>query len=425
MSRRIWVVVAVSILSQAPDAASRRTAQPTRRADVRAPAAGLLPGQFAGGASAGQDAALVSRFDQDGDGRLNAEERRAAREYAEAAGLTRTRWGSSGLGFAPDPGESVRPEEVTTHAATSLFDLDTVRTLFLTFENSDWERELMAFKSTDVDVPTTLMVDGRTYPQVGVQFHGNSSFQGVPIGFKHSLRLALDFVDEEQALAGHRTLLLLNAHEDPTFVRTVLAMQIAREYYPAPRANFVRVVINGESWGIYVNQEQFNSDMVRNLFADRGGARWKIHGTRGYQGGGLAYLGEAEGPYRQAYDLRTRDSRDSWSALIGLTRTLDRTAPDQLAQALSSQLDVDAALGFLAVENALVNTDGYWSKASDYNLYRDTSGRFHVLPYDVNGTFATGFGPAGSRTGSVRLDPMHAAGIPRRLWRLGYWLCRS
>ena len=31
---------------------------------------------------------------------------------------------------------------------------------------------------------------------------------------------------------------------------------------PAPKANFVRLVINGENWGIYANVQQFNKDFL-------------------------------------------------------------------------------------------------------------------------------------------------------------------
>jgi hypothetical protein len=319
-----------------------------------------------------------------------------------------------GFDYQPEPGPAIAPRDVEPYPTTPFFDQDTLRTLFLTFENDEWERELMAFKSTDVDVPATLVVDGRTYKDVGIQFHGNSSFNGVPMGFKHSMRVALDFVHEDQRLAGNRSLLLLNAHEDPSYVRTMLAMTIARTYYPAPRVNLVRVVINGESWGIYVNQQHFNRDMTSDLFKSTAGSRWRVHGTRGDIGGGLVYLGEADAPYRRAYEIRTADRPEAWNALKKLTRVLNETAPEDLEAALDPVLDVDGTLRFLAVENAIVNTDGYWTKASDYNLYMEPAGRFHLLPYDVNGTFATGMGPAGSRTGSVWLDPLDAVQDPSK-----------
>ena len=70
-----------------------------------------------------------------------------------------------------------------------------LRTLFLDFENADWEQELQDFHGTDVDVPATLTVDGKKYPNVGVHFRGMSSYMGVGAGSKRSLNLSLDMAD--------------------------------------------------------------------------------------------------------------------------------------------------------------------------------------------------------------------------------------
>ena len=102
-----------------------------------------------------------------------------------------------------------------------------------------------------------------------------------PRGSKRSLNLSFDFVDDKQALHGYRTLNLLNANGDPTFLRAVLYSEIARAYIPAPQVNFMRVVINGESWGVYVNAQQFNKDFLREYFATEKGARWKVPGQPG------------------------------------------------------------------------------------------------------------------------------------------------
>jgi hypothetical protein len=211
-------------------------------------AASLVPaaratGQFGGGSGTGQDVVLVPSFDKDGDGRLNATERRTARDYAESLGLNRRRSGTAIVA----PGQLVTPDTVRVYPKTPFYDPETLRTLFLRFDDPEWERDLMAFRRSDVDVPAALTIDGRTYPDVGVQFHGNSSYIGVPMGLKHSMRIALDDVHDKQDVQSYNTLLLLNAHEDPTFLRTVLALHIARDYIPAPQANLVRVVINGES----------------------------------------------------------------------------------------------------------------------------------------------------------------------------------
>src|SRR3954471_19913013 len=207
---------------------------------------------------------LVERFDKDGDKRLNAAERKAAREYLQQDRAQNI--GPRGRGprrmlrmenqEPAQPGPKVSPAEVKSFPDAALYDPKIVRTIFLHFDDTDWEKELEEFKNTDVEVPAELTVDGKTYRDIGVHFRGMSSFMMVGEGRKRSLNLSLDFVHEEQRLGGYRTLNLLNSHEDPTFLRTVLYSHIAREYIPAPKANFVRVVINGESWGIYVNAEQ-------------------------------------------------------------------------------------------------------------------------------------------------------------------------
>jgi hypothetical protein len=72
-------------------------------------------------------------------------------------------------------------------------------------------------------------------------------------------------------------------------------------------------------------------------------------------------------------------------------------------------LDVEGALRFLALENVFINNDGYWIRASDYNLYQDEKRRFHLLPHDVNETFLSpeaGPGFAHGSSAGIRLDPL-------------------
>ena len=153
----------------------------------------------------------------------------------------------------------------------------------------------------------------------------------------------------------------------------------------------------------------FNKDLLREQFGTTDGARWKVSGTRSEIGSGLNYLGEDIAAYRYAYEIKTKDNPDDWAALIRMTRVLDTTPPDRLEAELAPLLDIDGALKFLAVDMALVNGDGYWSKASDYSLYRHPDGRFHVLPYDVNATLA-----ATTRGASPELDPLQLSTDPSR-----------
>lgn len=300
--------------------------------------------------------------------------------------------GMMGRGREPaSPGPRVSPADVEP-LTNDLYDTSVVRTIFIDFTSDDWEAELEAFNNTDVDVPATLTVDGKTYPSAGVHFRGASSYFMVPTGSKRSLNLSLDLVDKDQRLLGYRTLNLLNSNGDPSFMKAVLYSQIGQPYLPIAKANFVRVVINGESWGLYANVQQFNRDFLEEHFESSKGARWKVQGSPNGRGG-LEFLGDDVAAYKRIYTIKTKDDDESWERFIELCRVLNETPPDELETALEPLLDIDGALWFLALENVLINSDGYWIRASDYNIWLDESGKFHIIPHDVNEAFQPAGGP--------------------------------
>lgn len=365
------------------------------------------------GGPMGQERKLVKQFDRDADGRLDKAERQAARNAMKKDRQGGGRGGRGGRpGFGPPPGFGgeeepkpapglhLTPADVPVIADKPLYDPSALRTLFLEFDDTDWEAQLADFYHSDVELPATLTVDGKKYPKVGVHFRGMSSFMMVREGQKRSLNVSLDFVDPRQRLYGYKTLNLLNSHEDPTFLHTILYLHIARNYIPAPRANFVKVVINGESWGLYVNVQQFDKIFLAESYPSSKGTRWKVRGSPG-GGGGLDYIGDNVDAYKRRYEIKTEDKPSAWEGLIGLCKTLNQTPLDRLEEALKPILDIDGTLWFLALDNALVNNDGYWVRASDYSIFRDDQGKFHIIPHDTNETFQAnaGFGPPGGGFG--------------------------
>ncbi|MBI3823454.1 MAG: CotH kinase family protein [Planctomycetes bacterium] len=344
---------------------------------------------------------LFTELDTDKTGKLD--------EPAVAAGIAKFLpppggfGGGFGKGGARDPakpGPKVEPKDVKNYPDAKFYDTSVLRTIFIDFDNkTDWEAELADFYHTDVQVPATITVDGKKYPNVGVHFRGNSSYFMAPPGYKHSLGLNLDFVDAKQRLYSYKTLNLLNGAEDPTFMHSVLYCNMSRKYIPAPQANFVKVVINGESWGIFANQQQFNKEFLKENYNTTKGARWRIPGHPGANAG-LAYYSDNIADYKRHYEIKSKDNDDDWKALIELCRVLNKTPIDKLEAALRPILDIDAALWFLALDNASINDDGYWTRASDYSLYRDPKGKFHVIPYDTNETFQPmGGGKGGPKGG--------------------------
>lgn len=432
-----------------PEPAAPQNPPPPRAGDRPA---GGRPGGFGGGFGPGGfgpgnmiAGSIVQRADTNKDGKLTTDELQSASQslfkeadkdqdglLAEAEVIA-----AIGLmvptgpgGFGPPgggnrekgtPGPKVAVADVKTYGDEPLYEANVLRTLFFEFEDTDWEAELAEFHNTDVEVPATLTVDGKKYPDVGITFRGMSSYGMVPAGSKRSFNVSIDFADGKQRLLGYKTLNLLNAHEDPSFLSTVLYSHIARKHIPAPQANFVKVVINGESWGIYANVQQFNKEFLSENYPSAKGTRWKVRGSPG-GGGGLEYFGDDLEDYKRRYQMKTNDSDQAWKDFVALCKTLNETPPAELESALKPILDIDQTLWFLALDVALINNDGYWVRASDYSIFLDGKGLFHIIPHDMNEAFHSamgggrpGAGPGGppgggpgggSRGRGLELDPL-------------------
>src|SRR4029077_5265502 len=118
-------------------------------------------------------------------------------------------------------------------------------------------------------------------------------------------------------LLGYKTLNLLNSHEDPTFLHSVLVSHVARQYQPAPKVNLVRVVINGENWGVYANAQQFDRILEQENFPKaEGAARWKVPGSPQARGG-LEYFGSDVEEYKRRFQLKSGDHEEkAWKSLV-------------------------------------------------------------------------------------------------------------
>lgn len=175
-------------------------------------------------------------------------------------------------------------------ASSGLYDETVLRTIHLEFKQEDWWQQLEANYGTGVDLPADLTMDGVTYSDVGVRFRGTTSYMMTRNSKKKSFNISIDYGDPEQRLMGYRTLNLNNGHSDPSFMREVLYFGMCREYTPSPKASFVKLVINGENWGIYDSAQQNNADLIEEWFLSNDGERWKADiGDVG--GGGMFPVG--------------------------------------------------------------------------------------------------------------------------------------
>ncbi len=339
---------------------------------------------------------LVTAFDDDKNGRLTGAERAAAIKWIKD---DREKNPPRRRGSRPAPESELQPYEVAKdsvkhYADRDLYDLTVIRTVFLDFANANWSEDMKLFYRTDIDEPATATLDGVASPGVGVHFRGSSSYFSVVNRDKKSMSLSFDHEDDKQRWGGLKSVNLLSGHADPSYMRSVLFAHIVGKYVKSPKACFVHLVINGESWGLYINDQQLNKDFIKQAFATKKGSRWKI-GPNFNGEAALAYQGAEVKDYSTNYELKSGSKKKSWRALIKLCKTLSQSSPEQLEKALPAMLDIDHALWYLALDNVLMDGDGYHYRGSDYAIYLHPNGKFYPLFRDNNESFNYGGGPGG------------------------------
>ena len=351
---------------------------------------------------------LIAEFDKNENGRLEADERAAAladlKNNPRSQG--RGKGGKGGKGrkggrrgggesVRNKPGRKIESADVEHYPDHSLYDDSIMRTFFIEFDTDKWETEMAQLKDYGVDIGASVTVDGKQYDDVGVRFRGNSSFFSVQDGQKRSLNLTFDWADQDQDIYGYRTLNLLNSHSDGSFLRSVLYSRIAGEYTAVSKSNFVHVVINGESWGVYINEQQMNTDFMKENFGTRKGGRFKA--PPGPAGRSFSYQGDDKRNYVSAYELKSKDKEATWETLINATKVLSQTPVAEIETTVDEVLSIDRALWFLAVDNVLLDVDGYHERGADFAIYQEPKfGRTIILPYDNNETFRAQSGAGGN-----------------------------
>lgn len=297
-------------------------------------------------------------------------------------------------------------------SAQDIFDINQVREVKIEFEDEKWNDVLDSLKQNGENerLIGKVVFNGMTYDSVGIRYKGNSSyFNVVKTGSsKLPFNLKFNFVKKDQLLpGGYKTLKLSNIFRDPSFIREVLSYEIARDYMPASKANYVKVIVNGTPLGIYNATESVDKIFLANHFNGKDGAlikcdpTWGANSIKGCTKGDkaeLCFLGDDSLCYEGYYELK---SDEGWDQLINLTQVLNES-PDRI----DKFLNVDQTLWMHAFNNVIVNLDSYSGRlCHNYYLYQDTFGVFHPIIWDMNLSFG-GFRFDGSKDKAMTDEEM-------------------
>lgn len=274
----------------------------------------------------------------------------------------------------------------TVASGQDFYDVDVLRTVDLTFHDSNWWNLLEQNYEPEINILADLTVEGVTYPDVGVRIRGNTSYTQLPQGSqKVSLNVEVDFVHEDQEVMGYRNLNFNNGHRDPTFCREVVYNNILARWIPSGRANHIVLTLNGDNWGVYANVQQYDKTMLREFFDDEDGLRIKCPNK--VNGPGLQYMGTNPNSYGE-YEIKDDGGlADPMAELIALCDAVDNT-PYSDWETIDQMFAIDPSSWTVALENLYSDDDSYINKGADFVLYRNPAdGRTHLHQTDGNETW--------------------------------------
>jgi hypothetical protein len=220
-----------------------------------------------------------------------------------------------------------------------------------------------------------------TIQQVGFRVRGNTS-RGAG---KKSFRIDFNDFIPGQKFKGLDNMNLVGNHNDPSQLRAWLSTQLLKSAeLTVSRNSFVRLYINNEYKGLYLNNEAIDDEFIKDRFlANFSGNLFKCS-----WGSDLTYLGTNPQPYYETYDLKTNQSLNDYSALIHFIDVLNNSNSTEFPCAIQQVFDVDRYLKTLVYEILIGHWDGYAVNKNNFYLYqRPSDGKFVFIEYDMDNTF--------------------------------------
>jgi len=218
-----------------------------------------------------------------------------------------------------------------------------------------------------------------------LRFRGNTSRSSA----KKSFKLSFNTFVSKRDYYGLEKMNLNGEHNDPSVIRSKLYWDLCREFgIPAPRANHVLLYINDVFSGVYINVEQIDEEFTGLRFGSKKGNLYKCLWPAD-----LAYISNNPDDYkfkmgtRRVYELKTNEDLDDYSDLAGFINTLNNT-PYNLEDQLREAINIPVLLRLIVLDVFTGNWDGpLYNKNNFYLFNNPMTGKFEIMPYDVDNTF--------------------------------------
>ncbi|MFK7755973.1 MAG: CotH kinase family protein [Flavobacteriales bacterium] len=277
----------------------------------------------------------------------------------------------------PEYGHAFLQDEVASvHINLSQESLDLILLSDSAFSNYEHEATFIYESSVLTD----------TVENIGFRLRGNTS----RLADKKSFKVSFNSFSSGNSWLGLKKLNLNGEHNDVSIMRSKLCWDMLREAgLVSCRTSYVKLYVNDEYKGLYLNVEHVNDDFVENRFSEGDGNVYKC-----IYPSDLNYNGSSAGNYtNEGYELQTNEwSPSQFEDLAEFITVLNQTNDENLICSLPEVFNVREYLKHLAAEVLLGHWDGHVFNKNNFYLYSNAAqGRIEWIPYDLDNTLGIDF----------------------------------
>jgi len=263
--------------------------------------------------------------------------------------------------------------------------------------------------AAEIYVPGTLIYEGEEIPNVGIRYKGsvgafvgctaNSTDEnpfdtsGAKICPKLSMKVSFNEYNPDGRFMGLKKLLFHSMNQDESLMRERMGYHLFREMgIAAPRANHMRLRINGEFAGVFLNLEQIDGRFTRSRFADGQGNLYKeVWPT-------YSPL-QPKTTERALHDSlkSNRDENPSVQKMLDFGEAVMQSDSESAIAAIDEWMSVEYMARWIAVDRTIRADDGAfhfyceaWGDCGNHNFYvyeEEEAERLWVIPWDLDNAF--------------------------------------
>ena len=271
---------------------------------------------------------------------------------------------------------------------------DDIRTLRLYMESHDVEYLYDRAPDNDKRIPAHAKLDDddEALALEGVRFRGNTT------RLREKKPFNIEFSKPQEFLDGSDRLNLNAMFTDPSMMREQLAFDMFEKVgVDAPDTEYYRLYINDRYEGLYTRVERIDENFLENrgmnpagtLIRDRMRShRYEVNsGVKSTFAYSLGNVGEKAEQLELIFDYR---GSPNWLKYGDFHQWVaDTPAGENFAQELSTHVDLENYMNFLAIHFIIGDTDSFGDDYWMYLDHQDPEGKWKFIPWDKDLTMGS------------------------------------